>query len=248
MPSGTQAIDRAAQLLVARRRERRADRRRRAGRSRRAAQEHGLARCLEPRAPGLVQRAGAARRSARPGAAALRPPRRRRATTSSTLARAALERLGERSGETVDLAVPGARAGRAHRPGRQPPLPRHRQLGRPPRRYHMHRASARCSWPTAPPSCRAGGCARRARHDHRPRACSRPSSSGSRATRFATAVGELEPGLVAVAAPVHGATATSSPRSRSRGRRSADAERIAELGRLLHRGGRDARAPARSHL
>ena len=112
------------------------------------------------------------------------------------------------------------RRGRAPRPGRQRPLPRHRPVGRAPRRLPHHRGR------------QGPRRLRRSRSFPRPAA---PLDGGTivdratleaefarvRAEAFATAIDELEPGLTAIAAPVHGPSGDVSPRWRSPARRSA---------------------------
>ena len=203
--SGTQSIDRAAQLLVRGRRERRADRRRRAGRGHRAAQEHGVA------ARGRARAAGArpARQRPRPAAAragddAPRPPRRRRPRPGRARRPTRCGALAEASGETINLAVPtplgvehlsqvdsGHFIGSTNWIGRRVP-------------HHDARRSARSSWPSAP-----SGLARDARR------AARPSSRPVRARGYATADRRAR------ARPGGGGRARAR-RRRRRGRRALD--------------------------
>ena len=232
--SGTQSIDRAAQLLVAVADSADADRRGRAGRGHRPAQEHRLAAGGRARAA----RARPARR--RPRAAAARagddapgPPRRRRPRPGRARAPTRCARLADASARDDQPGRADAARRRAPEPGRQRPLHRLDELDRPPRPAHDARRSARSSWPSAPSAWRAT------------HAALRPELDAVRARGYATAIGELEPGLAAMAAPVRdgsgdvlAALSISGPEGR------LTRERIAELApSLLQRGG-DGLGPA----
>ena len=115
----------------------------------------------------------------------------------------AMEKLSQLTGETINLAVPG-RTGRAERGGGAEHL--HPELlgrlDRPPHHGRTRWPTARCCSPTAPsPRPRQPGALHRADDHHARRARAR-SWPAVRRDGYATAVAELEEGLVAVAAPV----------------------------------------------
>ena len=95
-----------------------------------------------------------------------------------------------------------ARRRRAPRAGREPPLPRHEPLGRPPRAVPLHRERQGAARVRRRRRRRGPARAAHLAHDHRAGARSPPSSATVRRETFATAVDELELGLSAVAAPV----------------------------------------------
>ena len=187
----------------ARRRERVVEQRRRAGRGRRASQEHRLAAGVGARAAGP----GAAEQRSRQhppgaGAAGPGPARRQRGATSPSCA----------AGRSTTWPTPPARPSTWRSPC--PAVPS----------STSPRSTAATSW--APPTGWGGACPTTAPRSARcwsrsaPRAPSGARWSGSRPTPsptaprcraeldtvrargYAIAVGELEPGLVAVAAPV----------------------------------------------
>ena len=217
-PQGTQAIDRGAQLL---RCVLESDQPLGVGdlaARGRAAQEHRVAPARGARAP----RPGRAR-TAR--AASSSPARRSCASPSRgvlernlvELAQPSLDALARAQRRDDQPRRPRPRRRRAPRPGRRPPLPRHRPVGRAPRRLPLHRG--RQGLPRVRRGRRSppGRCAARRRRRSSTAPRSRPSSRACAATGFATAIDELEAGLAAIAAPVRGPAATSSPRSRSPG-------------------------------
>ena len=190
-----QAVDRAAALLVVRRRVRRS----RAA-SRRLVDELGPGQVhhLAPAAGARAQQAGPARRTTagyRAGSlfAAVRRAARPAEPTWSRWPGPALERLGAATGETINLAVPRGERDRAGRPGRlQLPARRH-ELARRRRpaallrarqgllRVRRHAAARRDRWsaarrPPSPTPCAAG---RRARAGAANRAGPAPSTSSS---------------------------------------------------------------------
>ncbi len=204
---GTAAVDRGAELLVARARERAAGRADRARVGDRDPQEHRVAAGQRARAP-RPDRAG---RPARPPAPRPGDPARRRAQHARAQHRRARParrstRSREASGETINLAVP-ARDGVEHvAQVDSRPLPRHRPVARPHASTITARRSARCSWRSARAPLPAGAAAgARPGHDHRPGAAASRARAASAARGYATAVDELEAGLAAMAAPVRGA-------------------------------------------
>ena len=154
---------------------------------------------------GLVQRDAVRGASPRAGASAPTPAGRRRAATSSNSRRGASTGSPGVSGETVNLGVATADAGRDARPARQPPHPRLHELGRarrPEPRLGRRQGVPRRGRRAVPRRSRSSG-SPRARSPIRPR--SRATSSGSARAATRSAVDELEPGLWAVAAPVRDA-------------------------------------------
>ena len=168
--TGTQAIDRAAQLLVL------VVENESSSSVGELAEAAGLPKSTVSRAvsalerQGLVQRSSA-RGSIRPGPVLLGLARRGVSEEDiAELCRGALDNLADATGETIDLAVAGAGRLRAvHRPGRQPPHPGHHQLGgtAPAPPLHRGRQGAGRIRRRAPPAWRSR--APHARHHHRPR-------------------------------------------------------------------------------
>ena len=158
---GTQAIDRAGELLA------------------RAARQRGAARACAtsprpptcPRAPpracsralerhGLVHQAGE-RGKLEPGPAILRFAHRGGVERNLVeLAQPSLDALAEAQRRDDQPRRARARRRRAPRPGRQPPLPRHRASGSGAASTTTAPPSARSSSPTARPSCPPGRLAR----------------------------------------------------------------------------------------
>ena len=193
--TGTQAIDRAAQLLVQRRRERAAARRsassRRAPGCRRApprgssARSSGRGSSSAPATAARCARAGAAplrargterrepRRARRAERCARSPTRPARRSTSRVPAPLGVEHLAQRG---------------------HAPLHRRHELGRPARPVPRRPRTARCFL-----AC--GAAARASRRTITDRAS---WAVAVRARGYATAVDELELGLAALAAPVFG--------------------------------------------
>ena len=216
--TGTQAIDRAAQLLV---RVVEAPQPPSIGElSARA----GLPKSTTSRLVGALERQGLVQRLGdrgrlRPGPVLLRYASRDGSQGLVELAQPSLRRLADESGETINLAVPGpdgvehlAQEDTAHLVGvtdwvgRSVPF----QLA----------ANGKCFLAFG------GG--------------EVADAELIRSRGYATSVDELEVGLSALAAPVLGRTAPRSPPCRSPARRPGSrAERIEELAPLLHRRGRE---------
>ncbi len=210
-PNGTQAIDRAAALLV------RVVESAQPPSVGELAERSGLPKSTTSRLvsalerQGLVQRLGE-RGRLRPGPVLLRFASRDSAATLVELAQPSLERLAEASGETINLAVPGpegvehlAQLDTAHYVGVTD------WVGR---RVDFEHA--------------ANGKVFLAFNTHA------PHLAAVRAVGYATSVDELEVGLTAMAAPVlgadggaHAALSISGPTAR------LTSERIAELAPLL---------------
>ena len=243
MQTGTQAIDRAAQLLVL------VVESEESSSVGELAEAAGLPKSTVSRAvsalerQGLVQRSGVARRHPPgPGAARPGPPRRqrrrhRRAVRARRWSGWASHRRDDRPG--------GGRArrlGAVPRPGRQPPLPGHHQLGRPPAAAPLHRrrqgaAGVRRGPPAG--AARSSG----SRPTRSPTATALAAELETvRARGYATAVGELEPGLVAVAAPGARCRRPGGGGDQHLGAGSSGCEpdRLDELGELLVEGDDDA--------
>jgi len=233
MQTGTQAIDRAAQLLVLVVEN---DESSSVGELAEAA---GLPKSTVSRVvsalerQGLVQRQGS-RGGIRPGPVLLGLARRGVSGDDIVaLCRDTLERLGEESGETIDLAVPvpgGSELyldqvdsrhflGTVNWVGRR--LPHHcTSVGKVFMAFGAASPPARLEQFTPATITSSGRLAEELR--------------GVRARGYATTVGELEPGLVAVAAPVLGsdgaavaAISISGPQLR------LDGDRLEQLGDLL---------------
>ena len=170
----------------------------------RPSQEHGVARGLRAGAAGARPAAGLARRhpprpgAARAGAAAASP-----ATTSSRSAATRWSGWARRAARrsTWRCRCPAARADLDQVDSRH--FLGTGQLGRPPAAAPLHVGGQGASWRSArrPPPARSSG----SRPRRSPTADRLEESCAAFARRgYAITVGELEPGLVAVAAPVLG--------------------------------------------
>ena len=233
MQTGTQAIDRAAQLLVL------------VVENEESSSVGGLAEAAgRPKSTvsravsalerqGLVQRDGS-RGSIRPGPVLLSLAHRGIADDDIVaVCEAAMHRLGDASGETIDLAVPVAGGaerylaqvdgthvlGTTNWVGRR--LPHHcTAVGKVFLAYGAARLPGGPLDPLTPATITDRTALDSALEDVRSRG-------------YATAVGELEPGLVAVAAPVFGGTDPVAAISISGPDLRLRPDRLAELGALL---------------
>jgi DNA-binding IclR family transcriptional regulator len=234
MQTGTQAIDRAAQLLVL------VVEREESSSVGELAEAAGLPKSTVSRAlsalerQGLVQRSGA-RGAVRPGPVLLGLARRGISEDDVvTLCAPALERLGEETGETIDLAVPvsGGQERYLAQVDSRHFLGTTNWVGR--RLPHHCTAVGKVLLAYGAARLTRGSLERFTPQTITDRSLLLAQLDTVRACGYATAVSELEPGLVAVAAPVLGADgralaaiSISGPEMRM------PAERLDEFGLLL---------------